>query len=142
MPLAKWPLAQVETLRALAEAGKTSGQIAAIMGITRNAVIGAMHRRRIPLEKLPRISKRQRRPKPAKSLPAKIPPGLPPPLPRSPPLQGRMGAGPAILALEAMHCQWPIGDPTRDDFHFCAEPRDPDNPPPYCPRHTKASRRA
>ncbi len=127
MPLAKWPPDQVEILRELADAGKTSGQIAAAMGITRNAVIGAMHRRGIPLKKLPRSKSFRRRPKPAK-----VSPDLPVSL--SPPLQGRMGAGPAILALEATQCHWPIGDPTRDDFHFCAEPI---SFPPYCRRHEK-----
>ena len=52
-----------------------------------------------------------------------------------PPLEGRLGAGPAISELTRFQCCWPIGAADSDEFHFCAEPADPTLSPRYCATH-------
>ena len=39
----------------------------------------------------------------------------------------------SILTLKENNCRWPIGDPTDDDFHFCGKDRVPGSP--YCEHH-------
>ncbi len=38
-----------------------------------------------------------------------------------------------ILTLKENNCRWPIGDPTDEDFHFCGKTRVPGSP--YCDHH-------
>lgn len=42
-----------------------------------------------------------------------------------------------IDTLEADDCRWPIGDPRRDGFHFCGEPKALGRP--YCAHHSALS---
>jgi hypothetical protein len=62
----------------------------------------------------------------------------------APPLEGRLGAGPAVMQLTGVQCRWPIGAADSDEFHFCAEPADPGLSPRYCVAHRERalSRRA
>jgi len=53
----------------------------------------------------------------------------------APPLEGRLGAGPAVVELTGFQCRWPIGAADSDGFHFCAEPADPGLSPRYCVTH-------
>jgi hypothetical protein len=53
----------------------------------------------------------------------------------APPLEGRLGAGPAVMQLTGLQCRWPIGAADSDEFHFCAEPADPGLSPRYCATH-------
>jgi hypothetical protein len=53
----------------------------------------------------------------------------------APPLEGRLGAGPAVVKLTGFQCRWPIGAADSDGFHFCAEPADPGVSPRYCETH-------
>ncbi len=130
-----WTKDKIEELRGYAEWGMSSGQIGALMGLTRNAVIGKLHREGISLAPLPSRGSKAA-PKRAKR-PSKPKPRFAKPL--IPPLKGRMGAGPAVLAVMPYHCEWPIGDPTSEDFHFCSERRDPLAEPPYCRKHTESA---
>ena len=40
-----------------------------------------------------------------------------------------------LLGLTEKTCKWPIGDPLLEDFHFCG--RDSDESAPYCKFHSK-----
>ncbi len=40
---------------------------------------------------------------------------------------------PAVVDLHAPPCQWPFGDPGDEDFHFCGAPVLASRP--YCPEH-------
>ena len=53
----------------------------------------------------------------------------------APPLEGKLGAGPAVVQLTGFQCRWPIGAADSDGFHFCAEPADPGLSPRYCVTH-------
>lgn len=43
----------------------------------------------------------------------------------------------SILTLKETNCRWPIGDPTDDEFHFCG--RDSLESGPYCEYHARVA---
>lgn len=134
-----WTEDRVELLGKLWSDGLSASQIAGILGqgVTRNAVIGKVHR----LGLAARAKSSQ--PAPARSQKPRSPASAAAPAPdrvaRTEPQQ-RPGAAPArtepsvpadervaipvservsILELRDSMCRWPIGDPTRADFGFC-----------------------
>lgn len=111
-----WDEDNIEKLKKLRSNGKTFGQIAEILGTTRNSVAGAL-RRHVDLRKdAPRVT-------PVKALPAK--PGNAAPV------------GNAVLDLTHWQCRWPIGDPRTPQFKFCDGARAVGVP--YCTTHMKLS---
>ena len=153
-----WSEDRVETLKKLWEQGLSASQIATQlgMGVTRNAVIGKVHRLRLsgrataPRSTAPRSARKTREP----SVPGRSPsmptaganalkPNMyyaprPMALPEPKPMRlvdnakdGRI----TILHLSDRTCKWPIGDPMKEDFCFCGHgPRDGS---PYCEYHAR-----
>ncbi len=137
--------ARVELIKKLWAEGLSASQIAAAVGnITRNAVIGKVHRLG--------LSGRSPR-KPAR---VAIPPRpraiiLKPVLPRSKILAPVLGETPPraprvipeleqapdgqvrLVDLKESTCHWPIGDPMEEGFHFCG--RSKSSGVPYCAHH-------
>lgn len=145
-----WTEERVELLKKLWAEGLSASQIAAELGgVTRNAVIGKVHRlsltgrakpaggprpRRARAPRAPREArpmtmgntalKIERAPQPRR-LPVLDDVVVPIPLKTS------------ILALNEKTCRWPIGDPAEEDFSFCGhEPRDSG---PYCEYHSRVA---
>ena len=155
---ALWTEERVGTLKQLWADGLSASQIAARLagGVTRNAVIGKVHRLNLagratqPRNNVPRADRKPRAP----SIPGRSPSmptaganalkpythsaPRPLPLPEPKPLRlvdnakdGRI----TILHLSEKTCKWPIGDPMHDDFCFCGHgPRDGS---PYCEYHAR-----
>jgi GcrA cell cycle regulator len=123
-------------MREMFEDGFTMSQIGAVIGCSRNAVIGKVHRlglerfvpRATPLLRQPQATRRARSPRP------------PPPPPK--PLLVEVEAPTAehahkqITELQHGDCRWPVGEPA--DFCFCAEPQRWDSS--YCAYHDDLSR--
>jgi GcrA cell cycle regulator len=131
-----WTDERVERLKSLWAKGYSASQIAdRLGGVTRNAVIGKLHRLKFynadrPKSKRPKGSTmqtkakpiisetkvKQRRPAPAIAylLAERLPELLPT-------VETRCGV--ALLELKKHMCRWPIGDPKDDDFHFCCAPK-------------------
>jgi GcrA cell cycle regulator len=145
-----WTDERVETLKKLWQEGLSASQIAAeIGGVTRNAVIGKVHRLGLSGRGQPTTSaKRQRRvhahaPVVRRTRPAISVGNLalqtnveaiatPVPLPKESlvvPIAKRL----TIEKLTERTCKWPIGDPAHDDFHFCGH--DSLDGVPYCEYH-------
>ena len=160
-----WTDERVELLKKLWTDGLSASQIAARlgMGVTRNAVIGKVHRLNLsgrqPVQRnaAPRAARKGPR---EPSAPGVRPTGTPSmptagsaalkayaapqmnprpqPLPEPKPL--RLVDLPkdgriTILHLSDKTCKWPIGDPTHEDFCFCGHgPRDGS---PYCEYHAR-----
>ena len=137
-PAGNWTTARVEILRKLWADGLSASQIAAQLGeVTRNAVIGKVHRLglagRATAERSPRRSSPRRNRagrismrKPVLRLwsyPA-TPDGLPP----APAAQML-----SVAQLTAATCHWPIGDPRAPGFGFCG--RRKSTGIPYCEHH-------
>jgi len=140
-----WTDERVETLKKLWLDGLSASQIAKQLGgVTRNAVIGKVHRlglsgRATPSQpsrpaafKAPRpprpISAPAPRPRALEPKPAPLPAPRPPQIPESP------GTA-TVLTLGAHMCKWPIGDPSSADFTFCGR-RAPEEGP-YCEDHAR-----
>ena len=135
---AGWSDDRVITLSKLWLDGLSASQIAKQLGgVTRNAVIGKVHRlglsgRRAPSApaRAPRVAapRMPRSARPARS-PRPVRPALsvvaPPSTPEGPGLVDN------LIHLVAHVCKWPIGDPKRPDFSFCGRRTDGR----YCTAH-------
>jgi GcrA cell cycle regulator len=140
-----WTNERVERLKTLWAQGQSASAIAAALGqVTRNAVIGKVHRlglaRRSSTSRCPRSLRRPpatRWPKRRAVLSARL--SSPPPLPTAA-VTPMGGLGPApeipvtVATLTGQLCRWPEGDPKEAGFHFCGR-RKAGSPGPYCGAH-------
>ena len=139
-----WTDERVETLKKLWLDGLSASQIAKQLGgVTRNAVIGKVHRLGLsgraapshpsrPAFKTPRpprpVTMAHPRPRALEPKPAHAAHPRPAPLPDLP------GTA-TVLTLGAHMCRWPIGDPSSQDFSFCG--RRAVDEGPYCVDHAR-----
>jgi GcrA cell cycle regulator len=139
-----WTDERVATLKKLWLEGLSASQIAKHLGgVTRNAVIGKVHRLGLSGRAAPsqpsRPAFRPQRPRPTVSapLPRREPIARPqvPPTPPSPVLD--LPGTATVLTLGAHMCKWPIGDPSTDEFSFCG--RRASNEGPYCVEHARVA---
>lgn len=142
-----WTDERVEELKKLWQDGLSASQIAKQLGgVTRNAVIGKVHRlglsgRATPSRPARRTVKPSRprqttasaapagsvsRPSPAAPAPAAPAPVEPAMLPS--------GDFATVLTLRDAMCKWPIGDPSQASFRFCG--RKTEGGDAYCSAHS------
>jgi len=122
-----WTEERVALLKKLWLEGLSASQIAKQLGgVTRNAVIGKVHRlglsgRATPSQPPRPAFKTPRPPRPAPSLaPRRIASAPPAGAPEPPPVYYVEEPGSAtVLTLGAHMCKWPIGDPSSENFTFC-----------------------
>ncbi|WP_395645910.1 GcrA family cell cycle regulator [Terricaulis sp.] len=137
-----WTEERVALLRKLWAEGLSASQIAKQLGgVTRNAVIGKVHRLGLAGRATPsRPAKRpvrQSRPRvigpsvprlrPANTLPSVVIPDLEP-------LKLEDGKAASVLTLNESMCKFPIGDPTESTFAFCGRSS---HSGPYCADHAR-----
>ena len=123
-----WNDERVDQLKRLWAEGLSASQIASKMGgVTRNAVIGKVHRLGLSGRAAPAKPQRGRSfeqdeaaieaPRREPSIKAYIPePEF------SAPVVLDTGDMTTVATLKNNMCKWPIGDPAREDFHFCGQP--------------------
>lgn len=134
-----WTDERVELLRKLWKDGKSASQIASELanGITRNAVIGKVHRLGLsgrakavsPTQPRPRHRSASVRPA---ALRQSVPTARgatalafdlqPTPVPESDPSEETVASFAeqvTIMELRESMCRWPLGDPTTVEFRFC-----------------------
>lgn len=143
-----WTEDRVAVLTKLWAEGLSASQIAAQLGgVTRNAVIGKVHRLGLSGRAKPsrptarRVNKTPKaRVKtaavPKKPKPAKVAVKPVVQAPPAPPLEAKPlpnGEFATILTIRDHMCKWPIGDPTASDFRFCG--RKIKAGEPYCEAH-------
>jgi len=144
-----WTEERVETLKKLWADGLSASQIAKQLGgVTRNAVIGKVHRlglsgRAAPSRPAhrpaPKPAPRPRQ-KPAAPASAKAKPATPPTPVRDAPAPvepARLASGEyaTVLTLKDSMCKWPIGDPADTTFRFCGRRSGPGAA--YCEAHAQ-----
>lgn len=140
-----WTDERVELLKKLWQDGLSASQIAKQLGgVTRNAVIGKVHRLGLSGRATP--SKPQRTtfkaPRPVRAAVA----APSPPRRIAEPVSVSAQTAPTpvryiderpgtatVLTLGAHMCKWPIGDPSLDSFTFCG--RRSEDTGPYCHEH-------
>ncbi|EXL08658.1 GcrA family cell cycle regulator [Aquamicrobium defluvii] len=156
-----WTDERVELLRKLWAEGLSASQIAAQLGgVSRNAVIGKVHR--LKLSGRGRTTAAPARQKKASSAPASRPARAASPARATAPtvgataLQVQFDAEPAarqhlravdnnvvvpisrrldLTQLTERTCKWPNGDPLSEDFHFCGNEAGENGP--YCAYHAR-----
>ncbi|MFK8253675.1 GcrA family cell cycle regulator [Ancylobacter terrae] len=156
-----WTDERVELLKKLWSEGLSASQIAAELGgITRNAVIGKVHRlglsgraKTVAVATPPRARKPRPAGTPAPAAPAMRtrpmvqgntalaaslqpmveiePEDLPNPVAQVIPLAERC----TILDLTEFTCRWPVGDPGTDNFYYCGSRSKTGLP--YCAYHAR-----
>lgn len=151
-----WNDERVELLKKLWSEGLSASQIASRLGgVTRNAVIGKVHRLGLsgrattsrvkvvrPRKRANNASARSPRANfyangaaagKAPFDPAFAPQELPQVEELHIPLEERV----SLVELKEGMCRWPIGDPTQEDFHFCGRSKVPGMP--YCEFHARVA---
>jgi GcrA cell cycle regulator len=124
---ATWTDDRVETLSKLWRDGASASQIARNLGggITRNAVIGKVHRLGLSGRAAPHVpgagradQRRERRGRlPRRPAPLRL---AAPPKPQVAPLPEAGLA--SVVSVRRGQCRWPIGEPQDDDFCLCGRP--------------------
>ena len=143
-----WTDERVESLKKLWQDGLSGDQIAKQLGgVTRNAVIGKVHRlglsgRATPSKPARPVFKAPRSPRPAAASVARrrvaepAPIVAPAPIPAPVQYVAEAPGTATILTLDAHMCKWPIGDPFTDGFTFCGRRQDDG---PYCLEHARVA---
>src|ERR1700734_1676503 len=146
MTVLTWSDERVEQLKKLWEGGLSASQIAAELGnVTRNAVIGKVHRLGLsrPAQSPPPAPPRPRKARPAQQMMRVSRPVSrgntalahafevelePDPIAYDNvvPMSQRL----SLLELNEAPCHWPIGDPSSSEFFFCGGKAR--TSPPYC----------
>ena len=146
-----WTDERVTTLKKLWLDGLSASQIAKQLGgVTRNAVIGKVHRLGLSGRAAPSQPSRPAFKTPRPARPVTAAPSAPrrvaeavsastaPAVPAQQPVYRVEEPGSAtVLTLGAHRCKWPIGDPSTDSFTFCG--RRSDEGVPYCVEHARVA---
>lgn len=111
-----WTADKIKTLKKLWQKGKSTVEIGRELGISKNAVVGKVHR--LELNSRPSPIKKEVIVKVVKQKVVKT---------------DKM----SLLDLKLNSCRWPIGDPKDADFHFCG--KDTVTGKPYCNEHCKVA---
>ncbi len=136
-----WTDERVEQLKKYWAEGLSASQIASKMGgVTRNAVIGKVHRLGLSGRATPAQPKRGcdvASPEDAVAAPAA--PRAFDAAPSDPEFVAPTFVAETdfmtVATMKRNSCKWPVGDPASDDFHFCGEPTAPGKP--YCAYHAR-----
>jgi GcrA cell cycle regulator len=132
MTTMNWSDDRVEQLKNLWTEGLSASQIArALGGVTRNAVIGKVHRLGLAGRASPSRSERPRLPMAPKAAP--VAPAVA--VGAEAPLTFDAGSHATVLTISDRMCRWPIGDPSATEFHFCGH--SPKSGSPYCEAHAR-----
>ena len=106
-----WTEDKIKKLKKMWQAGKPTAEIAKTLGMSKNSIIGKVHRLNLKV-----------RPSPIKTDAVK---------PKKTPQKVVEKVG--LMDLKLNTCRWPIGDPKDEDFHFCGEQTVTGKP--YCLAH-------
>lgn len=154
-----WTEERVAELKKLWAEGHSASQIAKRLGsVTRNAVIGKVHRLGLsgratpsrPVKRPPRLArpKPQQMPRQANLRPASgggglalrepmMPAAMPEPEANIEPQLLPNGDMVTVMTMKDTMCKWPIGDPADTAFGFCG--RASCNGSPYCTEHARVA---
>lgn len=152
-----WTDERVDRLKRLWLEGQSASQIAKDLGgVTRNAVIGKVHRlglsgRATPSQPSRPTFKAARPARPAASAPrrplelvrpqpAAVAAAEPATVEPEAVVHPEAPGSATVLTLGAHMCKWPIGDPAKDTFTFCG--RRASDERPYCAEHARLAYQA
>ncbi len=143
-----WTDERVENLKKLWQDGLSASQIAKQLGgVTRNAVIGKVHRLNLsgraqpskparPVFKAPRVAREAKPATPRRVAEPRVVQESSMPVPEPIRYMDEVPGSATIHTLGAHMCKWPIGDPATDGFTFCGRRQDDG---PYCAEHARVA---
>jgi GcrA cell cycle regulator len=130
-----WTEERVDQLKQMWTDGLSASQIARALGnVTRNAVIGKVHRLGLSGRASPARAERPR----IRSVSPRISvPKAPPPMPIEvkDPIVTETGDSITVVNISRNMCKWPVGDPSANDFRFCGHGTKQNSP--YCEAHSR-----
>jgi GcrA cell cycle regulator len=141
----EWTEKRIETLKALWLAGDSAKEISLILGVSRNAVIGKVHRlklggRHSPIAPRSFAGQTARRSRTRASAAGAVKAATrPQPMRRRLVESAEFSPTARLLTLGAHSCRWPIGHPDEEEFGFCG--RDRAGPGSYCAHHRQIAYR-
>ena len=106
-----WTEDKIKKLKKMWQAGKPTAEIAKTLGMSKNSIIGKVHRLNLKV-----------RPSPIKKEATK-------PTKKVTKIVEKVG----LMDLKLTTCRWPIGDPKDEDFCFCGKQTVTGKP--YCSQH-------
>jgi GcrA cell cycle regulator len=112
-----WTEQRINEFRDLWAAGLTAAQIAAQLGVTRNAVLGKRMRLKLP-ERL-RAPPATARNRPKRLYARKYPSIKYRERPAEVVFEVAQSVPCSLIELDTTRCHWPVGEPENPDFHFC-----------------------
>ncbi len=137
-----WTDQMVEDLKRMWEEGLTTGEIGKRLGVSKNSIVGKVHRLQLsgrpsPIKKknapaeenttpkaakaekpAPQINKPKEEKAPAKEEEVVVEVSAPISVPE-PKIQVKPSGKTMLTDLDNHTCRWPIGDPKDENFHFC-----------------------
>ncbi len=143
-----WNEQTIGRLRALWAEGHSTAEIGRRLGVSKNAIVGKVHRLQLDGRPSPIRAPGSGRPRPVRPVCPKLPPlpsltmragpsasPAPPKSPAAPPARPI----PEPMQLGTAHCCWPIGEPGKPGFRFCDDTNAAGRP--YCPEHCRIAYR-
>ena len=132
-----WTDEAVEELKRMWDRGMTTGQIAKALNVTKNSIIGKVHRlcltaRPSPIKKTDAVEENKKSVTPQKAVKEKNKPTKETPDKTEHATEAKESkAAPKTVTVETDNiplvkldnhtCRWPMGDPRDDDFCFCGK---------------------
>ena len=128
-----WTDEAVEELKRMWDRGMTTGQIAKALNVTKNSIIGKVHRlcltaRPSPIKKVPAKteakavhSEKTSKPSKAESKVTDVSTSQDAPVVTEKPVIIDEETNIPLVKLDNHTCRWPIGDPRDDAFCFCGK---------------------
>lgn len=127
-----WTDEAVEELKRMWDRGMTTGQIAKALNVTKNSIIGKVHRlcltaRPSPIKKVPAKKAPAAKKENSKPVKESRKPSIATPVTKK---EEKSMTEPAsfveetnipLVKLDNHTCRWPLGDPRDDDFCFCGK---------------------
>ncbi|MBQ8557253.1 MAG: global cell cycle regulator GcrA-like protein [Alphaproteobacteria bacterium] len=111
-----WTPEKIKQLKKLWQKGKSTVEIGRELGMSKNAVVGKVHRLELDARPSP-IKKSTKKQAEKVAVSKEVPQHI------------------TLLDLRLNSCRWPIGEIKDPDFHFCG--KDCQTGKPYCPEHCK-----
>lgn len=135
MSAVEWTPERIKVLIALWEEGLPTSEIGRRLDVTKNAVVGKVHRlglkkRASPIRQSPTGTTQ---PKKTRSTPRVQQAEAPAPTATQPRPVTPTGDVVKLEELTSTMCCWPEGEPGTEEFHFCGRPSVPEKP--YCEEH-------
>ena len=132
-----WTDQQIQTLRQKWGNGFSASDIAKILGVTRNAVIGKANRLKLSAQQsstsrvtdlpskgsvlatITKATKQRATLRPLPPVPTATPIAVKAIVRESRPIDVKRVEGISVTKAGERHCRWPIGDPRSPEFRFC-----------------------